>query len=273
MPAALELLTGNVTAPGTTLTGLTMAVGNTLAIRSADPNSVVCLLGAWAYNNGAGILRIRSPRLHDNQQGIRLRINATTPGPRFPPNRFLQRLIPQDVLTVELSGSVTAGKIELASLLVYYTDLPGIAARFMTPDQVARWGVNVMGQDVSITAGSSGGYSGQVAVQSGTNLDQWKANTDYALMGYVVDQACCSVRIQGADSGNLGVGGPGFAAAPDLTNDWFADLSERYNIPLIPIFNAANKNAILVDVAQNDGGAAVNVSFNFIELKPPTMRT
>jgi hypothetical protein len=255
------------------LTALTMATGNSLSIRSADPNSMVCLLAAWAYNNGAGTLRIRSPRLHDNQQGIRMRIAATTPGPKYPMNRFLQRLIPQDVLTVELSGSATSGKIELASLLVYYADLPGIAGRFLTPDQVARWGVNVMGQDLAITAGSSGGYSGQAAINSESSMDQWKANTDYALMGYNLDTACCSVRIQGADSGNLGLGGPGFSADPWVTQDWFAKLSNLYQIPLIPVFNAVNKGAILVDVAQNDGGAAVNLSFNFVELKPASARS
>lgn len=273
MGAALELLTGNNTAPGTTLTALTMAVGNTSTIRSADMSSMVCLLSAWGFNNVAGVLRIRSPRLHDNQQGIRLRVNATTPAVRYPSFRFLQRLVPQDVLTLELSGSAVAGNIEMASILVYYSDLPGINARFLSPDQVARWGVNTMGQEVDITAGATGGYSGQVAVNSGAGLDQWKANTDYALMGYIVDTNCCAVRIQGADSGNLGLGGPGFAAGPQATQDWFAQLSDRFQLPLVPIFNAANKNAILIDVAQNQGAAAVNVSLNFVELKPPTMRT
>jgi hypothetical protein len=273
MGQALEMLTGNATAPGATFTALTMAVGNTSTIRSADMRSQVGLMGAWAFSNGAGILRIRSPRLHDNQQGIRMVINALTPSPRYPAHNFIQPLVPQDVLTLEITGSATAGNIEMGSILVYYSDLPGIAARFINCDQLARWGVNVMGQQVAVTAGATGGYSGQVAVNSLAGADQWKANTDYALMGYVVDTPCCSVRIQGADSGNLGVGGPGFSAVPDVTRDWFALLSDRYGLSLIPVFNAANKNAILVDVAQNNGAAAVNVTFNFVELKMPSLRT
>lgn len=273
MPPALELLTGNATAPGTTFTGLTMATGNTLTIRSANMGSQISLLSAWAFNNGAGAFRIRSPRLHDNQQGIRMVVDATNASPRYPRYKFAQPLISQDVLTAELTGSSTSGKIECASLLVYYADLPGIAARFISTAQLAKWGLNSMGQEVDITAGSAGGYSGQVAVNSLTGCDNWKANTDYALQGYTVSAACDAVRIQGADVGNLGIGGPGIVGGPDLTSYWFCWLSDYYSLPLVPVFNAANKNAILVDVAQNDGGAAVKVTFYFTELPPPSLRT
>lgn len=272
MGQALELITGNATAPSTTFTGLTVATGNSLTVRSAPMTTQVSLLSAWAFNNGAGALRIRSPRLHDYNQGIRMVVDATNPSARYPRFQFQQALIPQDVLTVELTGSGTGGKIECASLLLYYSDLPGISARFINTQQLARWGVNMMGQEVDITAGSAGGYSGQVAVNSLALCDNWKANTDYALMGYNVTAACCAVRIQGVDSGNLGVGGPGAVSDPNLCANWFCWLSDFYNLSLIPVFNAANKNAILVDVAQNDGGAAVKVTFYFVELKPPSLR-
>jgi hypothetical protein len=271
MPPALELLVGQATAPGSTITALTMATGNTLTVRSATIGTDIFLAASWAFNNGAGMFRIRSPRLHDNVQGIRMQVNATTPDARYPRWGFRQQLIPQDVLVAEITGSSTSGNIEMGALMIYYADLPGINARFITPQQLQKWGLNMMGQYVPITTGSSGGYSGQVAVNS--SADNWKANTDYALMGYLVDTACAALRIQGVDSGNLGIGGPGFAAVPELTSHWFVWLSAYFGVPLIPIFNAANKNAILVDVAQNQGGAAVNATFFFVELPPPSMRT
>jgi len=272
MGQGLELLTGFATAPGATFTGLTMAVGNTLTIRSADIRSRVGLLALWAFNQLNGAFRVRSPRLHDNQQGIRAVVKATTPIPRYPRFGFYQGLIPQDVLTAEITGSVTAGQQEIGALLIYYSDLPGVNGRFATPEQVTAWGVNMMGQEVDVTTGAGGGYTGQVAVNLLAGTDQWKANTDYALMGYCVDTDCGSVMIQGVDTGNLGVGGPGASAFPDLTANWFVMLSELYNIPLIPVFNAANKNAILVDVAQNQAAAAVKITFFFVELRPPSLR-
>jgi hypothetical protein len=268
MGQALEILTGNATAPSTTFTALTMATGNSLGIRSADVRSPVSLFALWAFNNAAGAFRLRSPRLHDNQQGIRVQVSATTPVPRYPRFGFMQKLIPQDILIAEITGSAVGGKIEMASLLVYYSDLPGINGRFIDSPTLSRRGVNMMGQTVAITAGATGGYSGQVAVNAGAGLDNWKANTDYALVGYLVDTACCALRIQGADVGNLGLGGPGLAANPDLTSYWFGWLSSYYGVPTIPVFNAANKTGILVDVAQNDGGAAVNATLFFVELAP-----
>lgn len=267
MPA-LELLTGQATAPSTTFTSLTMAVGNSLTVRNTDLNTRAFLVCMWAFNNAAGSFRVRSPRLHDNQQGIRVAVSATTPFPRYPRWGFTQKLIPQDSLIAEITGSATAGKIELGCLLVYYDQLPGINAKFIDSATLTRRGVNMMGQFVSITAGAAGGYSGQVAVNSGAGLDQWKANTDYALVGYAVDTSCAALRIQGSDVGNLGVGGPGLAANPDLTSYWFGWLSNYFGVAMIPVFNAANKFSILVDCAQNDGGAAVNATFFFVELMP-----
>jgi hypothetical protein len=271
MGAALELIAGQATAPSTTFTAWTVATGNSLTIRSADVNSQVSLLAAWGFNNAAGAMRIRSPRLHDNVDGIRMRLDATDSRPVYPRWGFMQKLIPQDTLIAEQTGSGTSGKIEQGAFLVYYQNLPGIAARFITPDQLRQFGVNMMGQDVPITAGSSGGYSGQAAVNS--SRDNWKANTLYALVGYRVDAACCSVRIQGADVGNLGLGGPGAVTSPHETATWFEWLSAYYGIPLIPVFQSANKGNILVDVQQNDGGAAVGITFFFVELMPTITTT
>src|SRR5216684_1872148 len=130
MGNALEVITGSATAPGTTLTALSMYTGNTLNIRNYNPPSKAYLLANWAFNNGAGVFRTRSPRLHDNVQGIRQRVDATDPRPIYPRWGFEQNLYAQDSLIAELSGSATGGKIEIASMLLYYTDLPGIHARF-----------------------------------------------------------------------------------------------------------------------------------------------
>ena len=265
MGQALELIAGQATAPSTTFTAWTVASGNSLTIRSADVNSQVSLLAAWSFNNAAGETRIRSPRLHDNVDGIRYVVDATNSRPVYPRWKFMQALIPQDTLIVEQTGSAVGGKIEQGALLLYYQNLPGIMARFITPDQLRQFGVNIMGVKIPITAGASGGYSGQVAINS--SRDNFKANTNYALMGYRVDAACCSVRFQGADVGNLGIGGPGAVADPQMTATWFTFLSDHYGIPLVPVFQSANKGNILVDVQQNDGGAAVNITAFLVELR------
>jgi hypothetical protein len=270
MGQAIEVLTGFVTAPSTTLTALTMASGDSLTIRNTNLTTKVSLLSTWAFNNAAGVLRIRSPRLHDNVQGIRTRVDATDSRPIYPRWMFDQPLIPQDTLIAELSGSAVGGQIETASLLIFYADLLGVSGRFCTSEQYDRWSVNMMGQEVAITTGAGGGYTGSASLVA--NFDNTKANTDYALIGYRVDANCCTVGIKGVDTGNLRVGGPGAAAQPDLTATWFGYLSNMYGIAAIPIFNAANKNAIFIDVAQNQAAAAVNVTLFLTELMPASLR-
>lgn len=261
--AALELLTGFVTAPSTTATALTMATGNTLTVRGVDANKRALLIGAWADNQGAGVLDVRSPRMHDNVVGWQAGVVASVPQPLFP-GGFQQRLYPQDVLTATLTGSATAGDIETACLLLYYEDVPGSAGRFIDLATLRQKGMNIIGVSNTLALGTAGGYSGSQAIN--TTNDQFKANTDYALLGYVCSAECAAVRYTCIDFGNLGIGGPGVDDVKDITVNWFERLSRDTGLPLIPVFNSANKNNFLIDGAQDENGTDVTVISYFVEL-------
>src|SRR5215472_3454816 len=188
MGIGLEVISGAATAPGATLTAWTVASGNSLQIRSADLQAPTAIISAWAFNQVAGVMRIRSPRLHDFVQGIRMRVSANNSEPLYPNSGdggFNQPVVPQDTLTVEQSGSGVGGQIEGGSFLVYYGNLPSINGRFIDVATLQKNGVNVIGQEVSITTGITIGYSGQVAINNPN--DNFKANTDYALLGADVD--------------------------------------------------------------------------------------
>lgn len=265
MGKALEILAGFATAPSTTFTALTMGAGNLLTIRNAPLESDVKLLQVWALNQAAGTLRIRSPRLHDNVQGIRLDITLGDPKPLFPWG-VGQKLIPQDLLIAELTGSATGGDIEQAALLIYYANLPGADARLAAVEDVMRRGVNLVSVENTITNGVAGGWSAEEAINA--EFDLLKANTDYALIGYLIDAACTAVRWRGADTANLGLGGPGDQAGRQFTADWFIQLSKAFNLPLIPVFNSANKAGILIDVADDENATAHTVTSLLVEIGP-----
>lgn len=264
MGAALELVTGFVTAPSSTLTALTMSSGNSLTVRNCPLDKKVFLLQAWTDSQGAGTLRIRSPKLHDNSQGIRLGTTISDAAPLLP-SGTKQPLFPQDSLTVELSGSATGGDIESAGMLIYYEDLPGANARFIDADTLSKRTVNIFTVENTLSLGTAGGYSGEEAITA--EFDLSKANTDYALIGYIVDTECCAVRWRGADSANMGVGGPGNETLRHVTGDWFKRLSQQTGLPLIPVFNSANKSGILLDGVQDENGADPKVISIFAELK------
>jgi hypothetical protein len=255
--SSIEVISGFVTAPSTTETALTMAAGNSLTIRNFDPGKRCSLLQMWNLSQGAGIFKVRSAKWHDNVQGIRMRALTANPIPLLARGSF-QQCYAQDVLTATLSGSATAGDIEQACFLVYYEDLPGSNGRFFKYSDVKSKIVNLVTQEVTITGGSAGGYSGEVAINS--TFDLLRANTDYCVLGYEVNTACSVVRIRGVDTGNIGVGGPGNTAYKFITNNWFAKLSDAYDLPLVPVFNSANKAGTLVDVQCDENGGTFIVN-------------
>ena len=257
MPRAIELIGGFVTAPSTTLTALTMFSGNSLTVRNAKADSAVRLLNCWADNQAAGTLRIRSPDLHDNVQGIRLPVVASEPYPLLP-GIGKQHLTPQDQLIVELSGSATAADIESAFLMLQYDDLPGIEGRFLTFAEYDALACELVTIENTLALGTAGGWSGEEALNAEFNL--LRANTDYAILGYVVSAECGAVRWRGTDFGNLGVGGPGLSDAAWFTREWFVYLAMMSGLPTIPVINSANLSAILVDGATDENGTDVTVS-------------
>lgn len=263
MGRALELLSGRVTAPGTTLTALTMNAGNSLNVRNAADGSRVELIQAWVDSQGSDIFRIRSPLMHDNVQGLRFRHVSSEVDPLMP-DGFIQPLQPQDTLVVELAGSATAGDIENAAMLIYYEDLPGVDGRFMTPEEVKEKLLNLVTVENTLSLGTAGGYSGEEAIDAEFSL--LKANVDYALLGYHVSAECAAVRWRGADTGNMGVGGPRNEASKQLTSRWFVFLSEALGVGLIPVFNASNASAFLLDGVQDENGADVIVTSILAEL-------
>jgi hypothetical protein len=262
MPQALDTVTFQATAPGA---GAAAAVvtGDSANVRSVPTGKRALLINAWAKNQVLGTWQLTSPRLHDATRGLRFRVPAGGPQPLIAAP-FAQQLYDQDTLSANVVGSAVGGAFEQFSLLVYYEDLQGVAGRFITKDDLMKRGVECVTVEDTITATAAGGYTGSRALNAGSDL--LKGNQDYALIGYRVGIACTSICFRGADTGNLRVSGPGDALGGDYTRDWFLRLSDDWGIPLIPVFNSANKAGIQVDVVQDQAGAAVTYSAVFARL-------
>ncbi len=265
MGLAMHVVTGFVTAPSTTFTAWTLAAGDSLTVKNAALNSRVQLINAWSDQQTAGNLRIRSPKLHDNVQGIRMYSIASEVQPLLPMG-VKQMLIPQDTLVAEQTGSATSGDIETGCILLWYEDLPGQAARLYKWEQIQNRIVNIFPVENSLSLGTAGGYSGEAAINA--TFDLGKANVDYALLGYLSSAECAVIGWRGADTGNLRVGGPGNEVYKKLTANWFVELSKSYDLPMIPVFNWSNKGGILIDGVQDENGTDTVVTSIFAELRP-----
>lgn len=244
------------------LTAWTNDTGDSLAVRSFPfGQGNAYLEDVWALSATAGTIRVRSPRLHDNVQGIRMGIAASDPRPLLP-DWFEQPLYPQDVLIVEQAGG--GAETDCGALFVYYENVPGVDARLSDWNTIKPLMRNIIGVEVTPTSSATAGdYGAGVAINS--SFDLLKANVDYAVLGYISPASVLTVGIRSVDFGNLRVGGPGHVQR-DETRDWYVRQSIFSNRPMIPVFNAANKGATLVDVTDTAVSTARTVQIILAEL-------
>lgn len=272
MGRALEIIGGSVTNPGATLTSLVFSAGQSPTIRGTDTTKGTWLLSTMAFNASAGELVIKSPRLHDQSQGIRNRVSAALTAPLTPGihnGGFAQRLYAQDNLTVLLSGG--AAELDTAALLIGYDDLTGVAGRFIDQPTLKKNGINMVTIEVTVVAVATGLFGGAVAINS--TFDTLIANTDYAIVGGLTDTRGCAARITGVDLGNIGCGFPLEPTMRDMTQNWFQALSIAYNAPYIPVINSANKTQTQVDVVTNGTGGTYIINLELVQLAPGSVPT
>lgn len=261
MGRAMEIITGRVTNPGATLTALTANTGNAFTVRAFSDSSTAWLEGIWAQQATAGVVRVRSPKLHDSTQGIRYRTPAAVIR-NFIADPSASRLYSTDVLTVEQSGG--GAEVDSAALMIYYDDLPGGDQQLALWEQVKPSIVNLLTIEVAITGpATSGDWSAGNAINS--TFDLLKADTRYAIFGYQTDAEVLAVGLAGADTSNYRVGGPG-CIEPLETRDWFIRQSMMTGRPHIPIINSNNRGNTLASVARITAAGTVNVSFSAAEL-------
>lgn len=252
---ALELITVRATNPSTGAAGAAVT-GNSLTIRqTSDP---VAMLNPWQTRSGAGLTRITSPLLHDSSVGIQFRGPA---GPSVGWRDAQTPLFGQDTLSVTLVGSASAE--EHSSWLHYYEDLPGVAGNFLTYDEFWARVIEMTGVLVTTTPGTTA-FGTQVAINNVN--DNLKANEDYAIVGATFTAGVATVgthalRVTSSDFGNLGVGlpanGSSVAPANEESAQFFLDLAFNTGLPVIPVFNSANKAQTFVDTI---GAAATSTT-------------
>jgi len=261
VPRALQLVSGFATVGAAATTVVTPSPGDTFTVPSFDLSSRAYLENFWAVGASADWVRIRSPRMHDANQGIRVRLGGIT-GQALIPWEATQPLYPVDTPIVEIDQ--TAAASAAISTLYSFDDLPGVNPRFGTEADVMPRVRQIMGCEVALGAAAAiGSYSAGVALNS--TFDNFEAGLDYALLGYETVVSALSVSVVGQDTGNLRIGGPGINN-PQVTYDWFVRMSRLTSTAYIPIIAANNKGATLVSQVNNTAIAAQTITLILAEL-------
>lgn len=247
---------------------LTPGTGDSFTIANFPQSSRAHLLDVWTGNGSTKCqFSIRSPRLHDNVRGIRLghQFNPTLSGADGDPQVVFPRVAKQplyssDTLVVEVNG--TALDEAIMTMLICYDDLPGADAMLATWEEIESRIVNVVGILTTPTTGAAVDYGASVALNSVD--DRLKADTYYAVLGAVSDLPFHTAGIRGPDTGNYRCSIP-LSWDSSKSGSWFVDISREYRMPLIPIINANNKGATLIDAA-DVAAVTPNITWMLAEL-------
>lgn len=261
MPRALQTIAGYYTAGAAGTGTATPAPGDTFAVPSFSLTSTAWIESVSAAGASTDWVRIRSARMHDPNQGLRMWLGGTQRRPLIPWGSN-QVLYPSDTPTVEIDETAAAtGGI----LVTYgYADLPGVSPRLATWADVQPRIAALSGVEVDVTSGVIGAWGNGAAINS--SFDNFKAGDDYALLGYTCSVACLGIALLGTDTGGLKVGAPG-DTDPLATRNHFINLSDQSGRACIPIIAADNKAGTMlqnVDVAAN---TATKVTLIFAQLQ------
>lgn len=260
MPRAHYLSSGFFTAAGAGTNVATPVSGDTFVVPNFTSGKGY-LEQVWAEGAVSDFIQIHSARMHDNNQGIRLRTAGALVVPLLP-YEVEQGLYSGDAPVVQLDA--TGAGTTAISTIYAFDDMPGVQPRLATWADVAPRVMNISGVEVLVSAvGAIGQYSPGVAINS--TFDNFQADSDYALLGYETSVSVLAVAIAGQDTGNLKVGGPG-VADPKVTRDFFIKLEAGGGKPYIPIIAANNKGGTLVFQTDNSAAAAQRVTLILAQL-------
>jgi hypothetical protein len=252
--AAWEVITGRALNPGAGPVALTTNTGDSFQIRSTPDSQPPFLEGLWMAAASAGLVRLRSPRMHDFVQGLRFTVPAGVTR-NLLADEIETQMYSQDIVTFEIGGG--GAETDSAAFLMRYPDLGGSDQRLATWDQIKPMVAELTTVEVAVPGPvTAGDWSAGTAIN--VTFDLLKGNQDYAILGYSVDTLCTAVAFKGSDTANLRIGGPG-PLEPIETRDWFISLARNGGVPAIPVINQANRASTLLHVCKNTAAGTVNV--------------
>jgi hypothetical protein len=251
MPNAIQTIAGFFTAVGAGTSVATPAPGDLFTVPSFALTSKAYLEKCAVSGAQVDFIRIRSPRLHDANQGIRIRVGATLRRELLPFG-LQEQMYPSDIPTIEIDATAAGSNGLVFSYA--FDDLPGVAPLMDTWENIKPRILHLMGCEVSVTSGAIGAWGASSALNS--SFDNFEAGANYAWLGYTVRTPCLGIAMTGKDTGNLKIGGPG-SDDPLETHEYFVRWDRATPQPRIPIIQANNRAATIL---QNVDIAAATVS-------------
>lgn len=252
----LETILAQATAPGSSGAAAAAATGDSLTIKNSLTAAMIVSL--WGKSQSDGWMQIVKPSGHDTTRGFRAVVDPANVANLLSGGLGLV-VEPQELLSMTLAGSATAGDVESGVLLVHYKDLPGVSGRFIDFEELRqRSDMSKLNTIQATLTGAAAGYTGKELITSESNL--LRANRDYAVLGITTNIPCAGVCISGPDTGYQRCTVPGAVGDGDFGRDFFCSLARAFDLPLIPVINSGNKESTYLEFIQDENNVSPQVS-------------
>lgn len=240
---------------------LAAAPGDSLSIRSFPDGQYAAIHGLIYSAGGGQKVRITSPNMHDPQTGITFE-PAEVPAQWLVPRECGINVYSNDTLTVQ--GGIGAAGTIVAGLQIYYSQLPGIAARLHSWGDISGNYKYIKSVEVDMGAIATGAWTDTLVT---VTENQLHASKDYAVLGYQTSAALDMIGVKGSATGNLRACGPGPTSSLDIS-EYYITMSEANKVPYIPVFNSDDRQAFYVSAFNHAavGGGATHVYLILAEL-------
>jgi len=257
---AIELISYAATQPNTGAAAAAVT-GDSLVVKNSKSPRI---LNFWGNNQVAGFHQLVYGSAGNTTRGLgRYGVDVLQPALLLAclTGAMIQ---PLETISATIAGSNTSGDVETGTILMGYDDLPGVAQRLITLEQLR---ARDDGRPDTISAtltGAAAGYTGEELITAESDL--LVAGHDYAVLGISTTVECGAVYVYGPDTGNLKVGCPGDATGNDSAS-FFVRMAAQYDRPMIPVINADNKSNTRLGFLQNENNVTPYVTLHLARLK------
>jgi len=258
---AIELISYFATQPNTGAAAAAVTGDSLVVKNSRNPR----ILNFWGNNQVAGHHQLVYGSAGNTTRGLgRYGVDVLQPALLLAcvAGAMIQ---PLETISATIAGSNTASDVETGTILMGYDDLPGVAQRLITLDQLR---ARDDGKPDTISAtltGAAAGYTGEELITAESDL--LVAGHDYAVLGISTTVECGAVFLYGPDTGNLKVGCPGDATGGNDAASFFVRMAAQYDRPMIPVINADNKANTRIGFLQNENNITPYVTLHLARLR------
>lgn len=265
MGKLLKATTSYTTATNVTETAHTVASGDSFTTENFVQPSKGILLDAFITTQ-VDVVRMKlvSPALHDNKNGIQLHGNTN-----HPVSQLLHGtpISPRDTITpYTVVGDSTSGNIDVLTTHTFYEDASNLSAKLINHVTLAGYFETLMSCFVTFGATtSSGTYAGEKLMNNDQN--EFISGRQYALLGATTNVKCHGLAVMAGETGNVKIVIPGNNVFNHLNKDYLLNLSKATQRETIPVFEMSTPSHVKTYVVHNENAVTPLVLFWFALLR------